>query len=70
MSGEIQSKRLDDLSFDDLYVEPSERIYSGLKVHVGAIVGWLHIKRVGMRISNIRNRLLHASLFLRTRANH
>lgn len=69
MSGEIQYKKLEDMSFEDLCIEIPEQTYPELRAAIWGMIDRVHIKWVGMRVRNACKRLFHAPLFLRARAN-
>lgn len=70
MDYELKCKKLEDMSFEDLYVEIPEQTYPELRAAISEGVGKLHIKWEGMRIRNACKRLFHAPLLPRARANH
>lgn len=70
MDCELRCKKLEDMSFEDLYVEIPEQTYPKLRAAMSEVVGRLHIKWVGMRVRNACKRLFHAPLFPRARVNH
>ena len=59
MTDKTYIKTLEDLTFEDLYVEAPEQTYPELRAAIGNILGRLHINRVGMYAVEACKRLLH-----------
>ena len=55
----MQVKTLEELTFEDLYVELPEQTYPELRGAIKDTLGRLHIKRVGMHVVEACKKLLH-----------
>ncbi len=68
--GVIQYKKLENLSFEDLYVELPEQTYPELRAGIKRAASRLHIKWVGLYAVDAYRRLFHAPSFPRARIDH